>query len=346
MGKHPTGIARYAASLFHELTLIEDLDLQGLFPLSRITKSSNVTDISPMKFYSSIDMIKKRKLDLIHTTDFKVPHYFKNIISTVHDVFLFTKEGSRFATKEFKKKKRKDLESIISRSQHIITVSETTKIDLNKNFNVDLKNISVTHLGIPSNLFEENATKPSSLDSFFSRPFLLFVGAISERKNIESLIQAYSNSRARKDYNLILVGHLSSGSEKSLDLVKKLNLGEKVFFLQHVSDIDLINLYDQSSGLVFPTYYEGFGIPPLEAMARKKPVLAGNRGATKEVLGNNLYYCDPHELDSIQEGIEKLCDFPKDWIELNYNHAKSYTWSKTAISTFDVYKKTIERGLK
>jgi len=339
MGRFPTGIARYAQNIFEELKKSNEFELEGLFPLSRLNKRKYIKDIEPYRFYSSLDKVFNKKNDLTHTTDFKVPKSFNRLVSTVHDVFLFTDEGSRFATEEFKVKKRKELENILNKSDHIITVSDTTKKDLNKYFDVSFDKISVTHLGLSKLLFEKSLVKNDT------SPFFLFVGAISERKNVNSLIQAYYDSGLKDEYNLILAGHMSSGSSKTIDLIEKLELKPNVQCLNHITDDELLQLYDHSSGLAFPTYYEGFGIPPLEAMARKKPILVGDKGATREVLGDNVYYCDPLEIDSITKGLHQLCDFPKEWIELNYNHAKTYQWSQTAEKTADIYRKVLEQGI-
>src|SRR5262249_50257589 len=152
----------------------------------------------------------------------------------------------------------------------------------------------------------------------------LFVGAISGRKNTVRLVQAYAQSRASKEYPLVLVGAMSYRGEDTLEAIQQCRLGERVRLLGYVPDKDLPALYAGAACFVFPTLYEGFGMPILEATASGTPVLTSTTGAAPEVSGGLAVSVDPYDVEAIADGIDRALETPAPAIAQAREHARAF----------------------
>ena len=192
------------------------------------------------------------------------------------------------------------------RADKIISISNSTKTDLVNLFGVDPEKIEVIHLA--SSLEDSSASIgeiqfAEAIDSAASRPYILYVGLRNGHKNFTGLVRAFSWSRTlRNDFHLLCFGG-SPFNETEKKLFKELGVSNLVHYLNG-SDALLANCYKEASAFVYPSLYEGFGIPPLEAMNMSCPVICSNTSSIPEVVGDAGIFFNPNDISSIQTALE------------------------------------------
>ncbi len=223
----------------------------------------------------------------------------------------------------------------IRAASHIICISQTTKNDLLEYYNISEDKISVIYLG--SNLQSSLLSKPAPAREI---PYLLFVGKRSGYKNFDIFLKAFSEIETfRSNFQIIAFG----GGEfemSELQTIKSLGIEKNVI---HISGDDevLSALYKEAFALVYPSLYEGFGLPPIEAMKLGCPVIASNGGSIPEICKEGALYFNPSEKDDL---VSKLEEFLTDPVKINQKVisgliiSEGYTWEKTAFETYQVYK--------
>ncbi len=248
---------------------------------------------------------------------FKIPY-----VLTVYDL---THEKTGRNTQNLDKKK------VIFNAKKIFCISENTKKDLLKFYKINRSKTSVIHLGVEQKTFNIKNKKN----------YLLFVGSRSKYKNFNNLLIAFSKSLYLKNnYKLIVFGEKKFSEEESF-LIKKLKIKEKVFLIS--GDDTLLKKYYLSASLfIFPSKYEGFGLPLLEAMRFGCPVACSKIDVFKEVGGNACFYFNPEKINSIKYVVEKALKSSskrKKKIENGFNQIKKFRWDKCASNTYKEYKK-------
>ena len=200
-------------------------------------------------------------------------------------------------------------------------------------------------LGLEESLLQKDPLGTQVLERHRLKPkgYLLYLGSLSKRKNLFRLVEGYAKSAARKSYRLVLAGELSWGIESLAQKVQDLGLERDLTLLPYLPEADLPALYQGAVGFLYPTLYEGFGLPVLESMAAGTPILVGNLGAAPETAGGHGVLCDPYEAESIAAGIDQLPAFGADRIEAARTHAQSYSWEKTAAATLALYGQVLGR---
>jgi glycosyltransferase involved in cell wall biosynthesis len=218
--------------------------------------------------------------DLIH---FKFPHLFKPSLRV---------EVGKFFMRQVRKK-----------AAIVFTVSQTTKNDMQDLFGFDESRIKVIYNGISDNFFQLE-----SLSSLYDFPYILYTGNLKPHKNLPVLIQAFSLIKDRfPDFRLVLAGVLPDQDFRRS--IARSGIADRVLTEGYLAQKNLIQLIDGAEFFVFPSLYEGFGFPPLEAMARKKAVISSPGGSLKEILGDNVLYFTP---GSPEELAEKITCFIED----------------------------------
>lgn len=341
--KNPTGITRYIHDLLSEIVFLsEDNQFSMLYKLSRLKKKKEwwlPPGSSLLTYHGKLWPIRKR-IDLIHGLDGFAPIWrnTKSII-TIHDIYVLLEEGENISSESFKKKKMKKFENL-SAYEAIIAISHATKKDLINNFDINERKIKVIPLGINASFFKRNEEEIRKMRSRYhlDKDYLLFVGAISKRKNTVRLVQAFAESPAAGEMTLVIAGSMGYQGEEVLQVIRRHGLEGRVKILGYFAEEDLPALYSGAEGFLFPTLYEGFGIPILEAMACGTPVLVGNRGASPETAGGFAVEVDPLDVASIAAGIEKVLTTSSEHIEKGIRHASAFTWRRCAEETLDFYR--------
>ncbi len=234
---------------------------------------------------------------------------------------------------------RKILPKILKKSSLVITVSENTRNDVLKYYALESAKV-VTILNCFNDLnlspSENNRSDPEAINNFGK--YFLYVGNLFPHKNLYRLIESLSKLN-RKDIKLLIVGHKDERFYP--DLFKKgveLGLSDNLIFLDYIKSHELRNLYKNSMAFIYPSLYEGFGMPPLEAMANGTPVIVSNTSSLPEVVGNAGEYIDPENTKSISEAMARMIDDESrraELIKLGYERIKEFSWEKTTRKLMD-----------
>lgn len=280
--------------------------------------------------------LRKWKPDIIHETYYSLlPNLKKNTIhlTTVHDM-IHELYASLISTRDITSKLKK---KSLSRVDHIMSNSENTKQDLVKLFGIDESKISVVHHAIDSSLYQNVV---SNFDNS-KKPYLLYVGMRDIYKNFSGFIKAVaSSSLLMKDFDVIAVGARFNTAEKNL--ISSLGFANnQVKRISYVTDNQLAQFYKNAAAFVYPSLYEGFGLPPLEAMAAGCPVVCSNTSSMPEVVRNAGVYFNPLDIEDMSNAIERVVlseDLKNKLVKLGYENIKNFTPSKTASKTLEVYR--------
>ncbi|MGD1910362.1 MAG: glycosyltransferase family 4 protein [Rivularia sp. (in: cyanobacteria)] len=249
-----------------------------------------------------------KKIDIFHAT-YPLPIKINRAkkITTIHDIIPLKLPYTTLDDKSFF---FKTIKNTIKDSDLILTVSENSKKDILDCFDVDTDKIFVTHQAIVNNSFpilEHDIFKTLNKFKLKYKKYILFVGAIEPKKNIGRLIDAFSGLDT--DMQLVIVGKkgwLWEGEIGKLEAIFDTDFSQKVKLLEYLPKQDLAYLYKGAFCFVFPSLYEGFGLPPLEAMTLGCPVITSSTSSLPEVCGDAALYVDPYSSESIRNQIEKL----------------------------------------
>ena len=348
------GISRYICELAKHISESEDFDVKILamayeteylkklepslvlgFPVPQIPKTGKIR--KAINGGLSKIWLQNNPPNIIHETYYSTESLAPQnttVVTTVYD-FLHEKFSESFPGYRTSKEK---VESV-KRADHVICISENTKKDLIEILDVEPKKVSVVHLGVSYNFGGNNQG-----DVKKTHPYIFYVGARGAYKNFQRLLQAYAGSNRLKDsFNLVCFGGGSLSSEE-LSLINALGLPrDKVL---HVSgnDATLADFYQGASVFVYPSLYEGFGIPPLEAMMLGCPVACSNTSSMPEVVGNAAELFDPAEPESIADALEKVLystERVNNLVKLGKERVKLFSWQKCAEKTRLVYSSLV-----
>ncbi|MFB0564778.1 MAG: glycosyltransferase family 4 protein [Candidatus Aminicenantaceae bacterium] len=284
--------------------------------------------------------IKLRKLKDFHyfSPHYVFPLFLKNrLIVTVHDLIHF--KFPHFFKPAVKVELGKFFLNRVKRRAEVVFVgSETTRNDLVDMFRFDGNLIHVIYYGISSLFFN----KPRN-HSPFKFPYLIYMGSLKPHKNLGTLLKAFLLIKNQySDLRLLLVG--IQQDKAFLKTLQDLKLTERVVIKEYQSEETLIHYIDGAEFLVFPSFYEGFGFPPLEAMARKKAVVSSPGGSLREILGENALFFNPESYEELSEKITLFLEddeLRKTYQEKGYHHSLSFQWEKTVNMYLAVLKEVI-----
>jgi glycosyltransferase involved in cell wall biosynthesis len=295
--------------------------------------------------YSAIRLNKNSDLDIIHNPS-QIPTYFKirqKSIVTAHDITpLLLPDAFRLGRPLiYKLLTVKTLQN----ADKIIAVSYSTKRDLLKHLNIQDDRVEVIYEGVDHEKYRvlpdaevQDIKERYGLDS----PFILYVGTLEPRKNIPNLIKAFSKlNKGVNKYKLVIVGKKGWKYDEIYKTVEELDIKRDVIFTGYVLSEDLPKLYNAASLFVYPSLYEGFGLPPLEAMACGTPVITSNTSSLPEVVGNAGIMVNPYNVDDLAEAMREVLTnegLRQDMIGKGLERAKLFNWEKTAADTLRVYR--------
>lgn len=260
------------------------------------------------------------------------PVFYNNKIITIHDL-AFYKNKNWFSKKYY------FLYSILTplaakNAQHIFTVSNFSKVEIVKYLKINERKITVLYNAVSFNT--NTSINSSHLNFKLDKPFFLCVASLDPRKNIHRLINVFSN-KDLSEYNLVIVGKGASHFN-----FKKTNTSENIIFTGYISDSDLIYLYSNCEFFIYPSLYEGFGIPPLEAMSMGAAVMVSNIPSLKEVCSECAIYFNPEDEVNILEVILNSIK-NKPYTELlkkkGIEHSRLFSWNDSALTANKIINK-------
>lgn len=282
------------------------------------------------------------EIEVFHSWDWlQPPDKDLPLVSTIHDLAML--KHTETAHPQILKAHQKSWQILKERQAHIIAVSQATKKDIINLLGIPKFLVHVVHEALPeefketANSLTEEKYELIKQQLQLNQPFILFVGTREPRKNLERLIQAWQP--LSKDYQLIVAGEPGwDGSEKLAQ--------NNLRFLGHVDDEALTVLYGEAEVFAYPSLYEGFGLPILEAFFHGTPVLTSATSSMPEVAGNAAVLVDPESVESIRQGLEKLLnespDEQKKRLQRMIIRLQMFNWDRVAAETAEVYRTAIK----
>jgi glycosyltransferase involved in cell wall biosynthesis len=295
---------------------------------------------NPLKrvYWQIPQLSRKYKLDIMHTQYILPwPLYGKGMV-TIHDVLFET--HPQFFEPLFVFRSRVLMRLAAKYAAHVFTVSEYSKMEIARLYNVPINGITVVLNGADISRFSPGRAGKELLAKrgLVSNNYILSVGRLEPRKNHRSLIEAYA--LLKNPPQLVLIGQRDFRFNDVFDAIKQLGLEDKVTILEDVSDTELPVLYRHAKLFAYPAFAEGFGMPPLEAMAAGVPVVTSNTTAIPEVVGNVAKLVIPDDVIALATAMQQLLDDQTECSRLaaeGRERALSFTWDEPARKIRDRY---------
>ncbi len=361
------GLGRYVAEL---VTALQSVDTENEYVLflrkenfheCRITNAKFTKRMVDVPWYSFAEQrVMPREIALANVNLMHYPHWNVPIFSrvpfvvTIHDLILLEDPSSARATTRnafvhgLKSiGHRIALEAAIHRSKHIVAISEYTKRSILEHFRVPGGKISVVYNGVRTPIGSEKVTLA---ELGVQKPYILSVGNAYPHKNIETTLLAFRELCTSDEHTMLaLAGKRDVFVEKLEAFALEIGIpSHRLQFINTPSDAMLARLYADAALLVIASRIEGFGIPPLEALAVGTPVAASHTSSLPEVLGNTVQYFDPDDTDALRRLMHDAIHRPSVWHSLRapgIRQAEKFTWKKTALAMRDIYRNFADRRL-
>ncbi len=287
-------------------------------------------------------ILKLYKLDIYHNPANVIPFfYFQKSVITVHDLAIY-KNPEWFPKGQWFGR------SILTpfsfyKTKKIIAVSENTKADLMEIFKIKKEKIEVIHEGVED--YNKLTVDEEKIDSKFKiqDPYFLFIGTLEPRKNLVRLVKAFSLflKDNNQNFKLVLAGKKGWQYGLIFETIKKLNLEDKVIYVGYVNLLEKVYLLKKAFAFVFPSLYEGFGLPILEAMNMGVPIITSNIASIPEIVIDNALLVEPYKTKTITKAMLKIVSQSGLKEELSLKEkgiAQNFTWQSCAQKTLALYE--------
>lgn len=298
--------------------------------------------------------LRKNPVDVLHVQFTAPPFCPCPVVVSVHDL-SFEHLPATF-NRRSRTQLRLTVRHSVRKAARVLTLSEHTRKDVIETYGVNSHRVETIPIAAPPHFGPVSDAKELQrvrhtygIDS----DYILSVGSIQPRKNLIRLIHAYEllrdNDSAVKLPKLVLVGKRAWLYDETLRALEKTALGEHVILTGYVPESDLPPLYSGALCLVYPSFFEGFGLPPLEAMQCGTPVIIGNRTSLPEVVGDAAITVDPFDLHAIARALEDVVNRPELREELRVKgleRARMFDWQETARRTLKVYEHVVKENAR
>lgn len=363
-GKAQSGIGNYIQQLTSNIFQLDKENdyflflLEPFFSLYQVPhdKIHKIKVTSPWYSYAEqtkflLDILKY-KLDLMHFPHFNAPIFYQRPrITTIHDITPKFFPGHKQKSWWRKKAYELTIKTSLKKSSKIIADSETAKQDIIKYFKVPADKIAVVYLGIESDFKKiENYAKIKELKDRYNitKPFIFFISAWRNHKNFEGLIKAFEllKEQGNFDYQLVLGGQEDPHYQNIKKTIIQSEYKNDIITPGFISDKELPLFYNAAEIFVIPSFYEGFGLIGLEALACDLPVIASNQGSLPEILGKAALYFDPHNVKEIAQTIKRVLNAPDLKNQLRQKGQEQiakYSWLACAQKTLELYNQILNQ---
>lgn len=355
------GISEYARSLLVGLSQLSDQPEYYLLRFGRNQAALRELPPLPKNFHDIHVRLPQRLVDaswhlfgapkinrwLPDCDLFFMPHFllpageFPRLVVAVHDV-LFLDHAEWFLPQDVARFTRR-LQAAVRRADHIVTASEASKDSLIRHRLAPAHRITAIPLGVDLLPAPDEASRSVRAKYQLPEHYLLYIGTLEPRKNILRQLESYAQLRqAGLDQPFVLAGRRGWLGQELEETIRRFDLGSSVIFTGDFPREDKAGLLSGASVFLFPSLAEGFGIPPLEAMAAGVPVVTSNVSSLPEVVGDAALQVDPRDTAAIASAIQSILDDPKLAAHLRragQQRARRFSWRQTAAATADIFKK-------
>lgn len=361
---HSTGIGRHVEELINHLATLDKKTQFVCFmkpeiaknfkaPASNFTiESTNSPHYSAKEQVSFLWQINRHKFDLMVFPQFNLPILYRGkYVVTIHDLTLHLFPGKKKTDILSRLAYKFIIGRAVKKAKHIFAVSENTKNDLVQIMRVDSEKISVTYNGVSkifSPIMSENDKKKFREKYKIPEKYFLYTGVLRTHKNILGLIATYAiflEKNTKSKIDLVLTGPKDKTYWPAVQAeVKKLKIENRVHHLGLVPHAKMNLLFGSSWAYVFPSFYEGFGIPPIEAMQCDIPVASSNAASLPEACGDAAYYFDPEDQDEMLMALEEIAfntNLRKNLIEKGRVQCRKFSWEKMSKEMHEAYQRFI-----
>jgi glycosyltransferase involved in cell wall biosynthesis len=358
-GGHLDGIGVYTRELLSTLGKSEDAikvapvvfgssikAIEGFpknhFPLS-FEMSSGMSYLSGLSTLGATDV--ERNFDLFHAPDHCIPRLRRiPLVASIMDVITLTKPD--YVKSSLRPLKSAVFSQLAKKAQHIITISDYSALEIEQVLGIARERITVTPLGVNRRYFDQVAPplRESVLTRYaLSRPYFLSVGTLQTRKNVDRILDAYERlpTDIINSFDLVVAGRARPDMASLTERLASTRVRGNVKWIQYVPDDDLPALLQSATALVFPSLYEGFGLPVIEAFASRTPVITSNTTSLPEVAGDAAILVNPLAVEEISEGMRHVVESSEEMLKLvaqGYARASEFTWERTSALTAQVYR--------
>jgi len=347
-----TGVGRYTRQLIEALSALqvppdEEFDLLQVCKRSRWKRRERLAHgprLSARPWLAPCWPLAAPPCALLHVPDEREPPWNVTKVATVHD--LYAALGINVADEATRRRKLRRYAHLRDRCARLVCISESTRQDFLRLVGGDPARLKVVPLGVAPMFRPHAAAELAAMRARLALegPYLLFVGATAN-KNLARTIEAFAAGAFGRDFTLVVAGEQPPDMLASLTRrLSHLGLASRVRFAGHVSDADLPPLYAGAAAYLFPSLYEGYGLPLLEAMASGTPVLAGDRGACPEVAAGHAVLVDPTDVDALAAGIASTLYLSAERRAAALAYARTRTWAETARGTLAVWREAMAEG--
>ena len=347
---HNSGIGTYIQNLlprliaakpeltFHLLGSRDDLSVFTWAAAPNVTTSDCTSPLYSVKEQLELAQKTPRDTDLFWSPHYNIPIFHRGkLLVTVHDVFHLAQPEMSLPKKLYAKGM---FRAVRQKADAIVTVSEFSKGELVRFTGRGKQAVTPIHIGVDEAWFDvPDGPRP------YEKPYILFVGSVKPHKNVGGLIRALELAQHRIPHDLVIVGRreglLTADEEVA---AKAAALGERVHFTGLVEDAHLKRFVKHADALVLPSFYEGFGLPPLEAMACGCPALVSNAASLPEACGDAALYCDPRTAQDIADKLVLLMEdeaLRTSLRQKGLERAGRFTWEACAQKTLAVLERTL-----
>ena len=333
--------------------IIVDKELAGIFFDFKGRKNFYILD---KKFKNRIQRVlwqffvlpfelKKKNINILHSPNYVTPliKLGLKIVVTIHDLTFFIFPEKFTITKRLFFKFF--IPMFIKKADKVIAVSENTRKDILRYFKIKKENVTVTYESIPKYYNCDIQPEKNLLSKYgIDKEYMLFVGMIEPRKNILSILKAYKKIEKEINADLVIVGKKGwyfKEIEQYFENIKSEGLKNKIIFTGYVAEPELKYFYKNALIFIYPSIYEGFGLPPLQSMACGVPVITSDTSSLPEVVADSAIKIDPENEDRLADEIKKLYFNPlkrKEMSEKGIRQAEKFSLKNFAIKTLEVYK--------
>ncbi|WP_321420502.1 glycosyltransferase family 1 protein [uncultured Methanomethylovorans sp.] len=354
-----TGIGNYSFSLFEALKGLVDIDHvffdSKQFTVSELTTSKQIAstrripivDNNPFFYYRMQGHIPKYDLYLLTNQNISFFNVAPKVI-TCHDII-----HEMYPASKMHQMAGKMMYKGLKNAEHIITDSDATASDLQCKYGISKEKMTTVYLGIDHEMFrpvEEVSSIWSKYNLEKDKEYILHISSEQPRKNVEGIIKAFyrlKKESGRKDLVLLKAGEPQYPQDRKniMSLITSLGLENDIYFLGRVSNEDLIRLYCIAKMFVFPSFYEGFGLPVIEAMACGCPVITSSVSSLPEIAGNACIIVDPEDYQEMSSSMLELFqddDLRSSLTSKGINRAAQFSWEKCANETAKVCARVLE----